>query len=119
MLDGITILNSYEIVTKTSFSWQGFWVGLAICVIGAFLGALITTSDLKDFLITFGIISVICGVLVGLFFGFAVMPKPLEYASEYEVTISNEVSMNDFYNRYDIIEQRGEIYVIREKEQED
>ena len=60
----------------------------------------------------------IVGSLAGLFFGFALMPKPIEYTPEYEVTISDEVSMNDFYNRYNVIEQRGDIYVIREKEHE-
>ena len=33
----------------------------------------------------------------------------------YTVTISDEVKMKEFYNRYDIISQKGEVYVIREK----
>lgn len=115
MLDGIAVLNSYEVVTKTAFSWQGFWIGVGIIAVVSLIGSLIACDDLEDFLVMFGVFSVIFGSLVGLFFGFGVMPKSIEYKPEYEVTISNEVSMNDFYNRYDIIEQRGEIYVIREK----
>ena len=118
MLDGITILNTYEVVTKTAFSWPGFWIGVSIVAVVALIGSIISYDNLEDFLVVFGVSTIICGVLIGLFFGFAVMRKPIEYVSEYEVTISNEVSMNEFYNRYDVIEQRGDIYVIREKEQE-
>lgn len=116
MLDGITVLNSYEVVTKTAFSWQGFWVGLAVGVVSVVIGALIASADLDTFLHAVGIMGVICGVLSGLVFGFKIIPKPVEYTAEYEVTISDEVSMTDFHNRYDVIEQRNEIYVIREKE---
>lgn len=34
---------------------------------------------------------------------------------EYEVSIDDNVKFNDIVNNYDIIEQRGEIYTIREK----
>lgn len=118
MLDGITILNSYEVVTKTAFSWQGFWIGVGIIAVVSLIGSLIACDDLEDFLVMFGVFTVIFGSLVGFLFGKGPMAKPIEYTPEYEVIISDEVSMNDFHNRYDIIEQRGDIYVIREKEHE-
>ena len=36
--------------------------------------------------------------------------------TKYEVTISDEVPMKEFTDKYSIIEQRGDIYVIKEKE---
>ena len=34
----------------------------------------------------------------------------------YEVTISDEVSFKDFTSKYEIIEQRGEIYIVKERQ---
>ena len=118
MLDGITILNTYEVVTKTAFSWQGFWIGVGIIAVVALICSFIACDILEDFLVLFGILTITFGSLLGFLFGKGPMAKPIEYTPEYEVTISDEVSMNDFCNKYDIIEQRGEIYVIREKEHE-
>ena len=118
MIDGITVLNSYEVVTKTAFSWQGFWIGASIVAVIALIGAIMSCDNLVEFFIIFGIAGVISGIVFGFVFGIRLMPKNIEYTPEYEVTISDEVSMNDFYNRYEIIEQRGEIYVIRAKESE-
>ena len=36
----------------------------------------------------------------------------------YEVTISEEVNLTEFIERYEIIEQRGDIYVIEERAEE-
>lgn len=118
MLDGITVLNSYKVVTKTAFSWSGFWIGVIIAALVMLIGAAIISNELEDFLFMFGIGTVLLGSLFGCLFGRHIMSKPVEYTAEYEVIISDDISINDFYNRYDIIEQRGEIYVIREKEHE-
>ena len=34
----------------------------------------------------------------------------------YEVTVSENVSLTDFTSKYEIIEQRGEIYIVKERE---
>lgn len=35
---------------------------------------------------------------------------------EHKVTISDEVSMNEFYEKYEILDQDGKIYTVRERE---
>lgn len=35
---------------------------------------------------------------------------------EYKVTISDEVSMNKFYEKYEVLDQEGKIYTVRERE---
>ena len=117
MLDGITVLNSYEVVSKTTFSWFSFWLGLIFGVIMAGIVAAIIANELSDYLLAFGIFGVFLGGLFGFLSGSVVHPKPIEYESNWEVTIDDGVSMNEFNNRYEIIEQRGEIYVIKEKEE--
>ena len=39
----------------------------------------------------------------------------IEYETHYKVTISDEVEMNDFYETYEIVEQDGKIYTVRER----
>lgn len=60
------------------------------------------------------IIFMIIGVVAGI--GFAKNQMPAEYETQYKVTISDEVSMNDFLARYEIIDQEGKIYTVREIE---
>ena len=35
---------------------------------------------------------------------------------EYKVTIDDSVSMNEFLDKYEIIDQEGKIYTVKEKE---
>ena len=88
-MDGVSILNEFEVVTKTVFSWESFWWG-------ALIGA-------------------IFGLFFGLLGGFVLKPKPVEYETRYEVSINEEVNMQEFMDKYEIIETRGSIYTVREK----
>ena len=36
--------------------------------------------------------------------------------TKYEVTLNDSVPMNDFMNTYEVLEQRGQIYVVKEIE---
>ena len=66
-----------------------------------------------------------CTLIVGLIIGsvFAALiggisETPTEYADQYKVTISDEVLINEFNERYKIIDQEGKIYTVRERETE-
>ena len=39
----------------------------------------------------------------------------LDYV-KYQVTISDEVSLNDFMDKYEILDQEGKIYTVKERE---
>lgn len=81
-----------------------------------------------------GITVLICGTLysieccnLGYFFGsllcsflFFAVAITIFYSSDseytrYEVLLDDNVSFNELYSQYDIIEQRGQIYVIQER----
>ena len=49
-----------------------------------------------------------------VFFIDALSPKNLT-GYEYELTIDDNVSMKEVYKRYEIVEQRGDIWVLRDK----
>ena len=117
-MNGITILNEFEHeIVEYGFYWLGFFVLLGIFtltgVITGFVGGL-ASDDIG--------IGTLCGLIIGLsvgIFGSAAIAsnEPISSTSEirYEVVISEETNFKEFTNEYEIIEQRGEIYVVREK----
>ena len=117
-MNGVTVLNEFEIVTKTVFSWESFWWG---ALIGAGIGLIVAIMfglQEGEWLAFFVGLSIFCTLLVlfvGLLGGFILMPQPVEYETHYEVSINKDVNMQEFMNKYEIIETRGSIYTVREK----
>lgn len=48
---------------------------------------------------------IVCGCLI---------PKE-KHETRYQVTVDDSVSMNEFQNKYEIIEVEGKIYTVRER----
>ena len=59
------------------------------------------------------------GLFVGCMVGDKILCTPTTYETQYKVTISDEVPMNEFLKKYAIIEQEGKIYTIRERSTEE
>lgn len=117
-MSGVEILNQYEVVTRTTFSWSSFgWGCLIALIIGVIISFIITMDyfDWISFLICSAIIVTVLCLLIGFVAGFILCPKATEIETRYEVSISPEVSMQEFLNKYEIIETRGSIYTVREK----
>ena len=116
-MTGVEILTNNEVVVEYVFNWTAFWiVSSVVFVIIAMIGIWSYISDECSV----GIIPTLCvfGVFVGITFGGLmghVIGKPVEYATEYKVTISDEVSMTEFYEQYEVIDQDGKIFTVREK----
>ena len=117
-MNGVQILNQFEVVTKAVFSWNSFWVGLgigaAIGLVAAVIFGLIE-ADWEAFFLACAIFIPVIGLGVGGLGGGVVNPTPIEYETHYEVSISEETNMQEFMNKYEILETRGEIYTVREK----
>ena len=116
-MDGVTILN---IITENVSNTVGLVVALIFSIVVIILSfiAIIVVSDkfsefdgfIIPFIVTgiFGILFVMVSILV--------LNTPQEPQTLYEVTISDEVSFKDFTSKYEIIEQRGEIYIVKERQ---
>ena len=93
----------------TAFNFLLFSIALgSIFIFGVVIGFI--CDDIK-----FG---AIFSLIVGFFFGIAVGfgdGIPVEYETQYKVTISDEVQMNSFLERYELLDQEGKIYTVREK----
>ena len=117
----MTILNTttVDIVTGKAnyFSWSiGCWVGIIVtlaCVIG-FAICIINAIKEKDIIfVLLGVLALCIGAVI--LFG-AVLPHNITTTvNQYEVTISEDITFKEIMDKYNFIEQRGDIYVLREK----
>ena len=120
-MDGVNILNKFEVVTKTAFDWESFWQGAGIAaVIGLILAIIfgLNEGEWLAFFVSFVGFFTVIGLFVGLIGGFVLKPKPVEYETRYEVSIDENVNMQEFMDKYEIIDTRGSIYTVREKNEQ-
>ena len=119
-MNGVEILSTAEVVTKWAFGWSGFWIASSIvaplCTVGIF--ALLYKFERNSGFVKNITFSILCGVLLGPTIGLLcgqMSAKPIEYETQYKVTISDEVNFNEFYNKYEIVSQEDKIFTVREK----
>ena len=109
-MNGVTILNSYESLTNFDsillMSILCAW-SLAAAIIALFALLKYGCDSWKEFaiLVVCVVLFIICGCLI---------PKD-KYETRYQVTVDNSVSINEFQNKYEIIEVEGKIYTVRER----
>lgn len=113
-MEGITILNQTEIMEPTPLAVTvivTLMIIAAISCIAFFIAEYVMASITCPVILGFISISSLVTVLI-----IAVLsPKHLT-GYEYEVTIDENVSMKEVYERYEIVEQRGDIWVLRDKD---
>ena len=117
-MTGVEILAIEEVVTKYAFNWGAFAITVGLIFVAYFIVGLCCCfsryGDKKDVL--WGVIlGIICGVFFGYFVGHF-LHTPTTYDQHYKVTISEEVKMTEFPERYAIIDQEGKIYTVRERD---
>ena len=113
MMDGITVLSQSEIMITPTWTYIITIIALIVFVVSM----IITSSFHHNRIETiFGISSIYCFILFifGLFCIDFIEKPTGKYT--YKVTISDEVNFVEFNNKYEIIDQDGLIYTIKEKE---
>ena len=112
-MQGLEILTSVQVATDYGFNTPVFWV-VAIIVIGI----AIVVGIIEMEVLSYSVMGVIIGLFLGVVSGGIVFSEPTEYETQYKVTISDETSMTEFLEQYDIIDQDGKIITVREKSNE-
>ena len=107
MIDGITILS--ESVYRGCDSKLGLGFAIASLIFGIVAIKLFETDDYGESL-AFAFLLVISVAI-----SYMSCRQAMYEAPEYKVTISDSVSFNEIYEKYEIVEQEGEIYTIRER----
>lgn len=112
-MSGVEILSTTEVVAESvsNDTLAGLiWIG--VIILGTLIGYI--AEEFNGACLGF-----LLGGVVGIFFFSFVMilnTTPTAYTNEYKVTISDEVSLNEFMEKYEIIDQDGKIYTVRERE---
>lgn len=115
-MTGVEILASNEVATAMVFNWTTFWIMFGVCsfvflIIGICISAY--SHDWRN------LCWVLCGALMGAWFGTIIgagTEIPEGYETQYKVAISDEVNMGDFFEKYELVDQEGKIYTVRERE---
>lgn len=110
-MTGVEILATETIYATILPEWC-----LVVGVISVIFFALCLMSSLYGSNVA---LSYIFGALMACGIIFTLIPSiesktDIDYI-EHKVTISDEVSMNEFYEKYEILDQEGKIYTVREK----
>ena len=117
-MNGIEILSTAEVVTATAPDWPavGFVFGVMMLIaisLAIWIGVekQSGTAGIKSFLLVF-----VVALVVSVFTVLAT-EQPISYETHYKVIIDDNVSMNEFNEKYEIINQEGKIYTIRERKE--
>ncbi len=119
-MQGVEILTSVQVATEFTFNWTAFWITFVvvfgICLISGIWYAV--TGQCEWVVIPiFSIVGIITGLIGGFGLGNAAI-IPIAYETQYRVTISDEVLLTEFYEHYEVIDQDGKIFTVREKTNE-
>lgn len=117
MIEGIEVLSQSEVATNIGMNWWVFGLFVAIFFVIGLVVAIIDMCPIGiEWLgcIFIGLLVAVIGCLFGGLIGRAA-GEPTEFETQYKVTISDEVPMNEFLEKYEIVDQEGKIYTIRER----
>lgn len=111
-MDGITILNT--IIVNDCADWVSF-IALALGVICITALILMLTSNDETGVIIFCIISLVAMIATPIIIIASKTHWRTNERNQYECIIDDSVSINEVYENYNVIERRGEIWVLEDK----
>lgn len=110
-MDGVIVLN---VIERTRLS-DWIIIGILLCMfaMAVFFIELLTGNTTKITTICgIGFVCTLVLIFVFLWIGRTFFPNRI---TQYECTIDKNVSFVELYEKYDVIEQRGDIWVLEEK----
>lgn len=110
-MEGIEILSVGEEIIRSGFNWTA--AAIAFIVLGI-IGALVYFAEGGIDKTSAIIITLIIGLVFAFPIGFATSPQ-VGSIPTYKVTIEDSVNFNEFNEKYEIIEQDGKIYTVKER----
>lgn len=110
MLDGITVLNSYNSILDGVV----FYI-VAVMVFAVFIFIWAMIKDDLDSVMTWVIGILISLLLILIMVTLLSLGNSAMSTKYYEVTIDDSVNLNEFYDKYEIVGQKGKIFTIQKK----
>jgi hypothetical protein len=114
-MSGVEILSTTEVVAESTSNVELaclLWL-VTIIVCGIF-GYFLEDKDKVGAVMLGCVVGAMCGIFVFVAVGVGTT-EVVAYETHYKVTVSDEVSMNEFLDKYKIIDQEGEIYTVKER----
>lgn len=105
MIEGVEILNQTMIIKSPT--WFLFTVSI---LIGLVLICFMESGKSK--LPIFIALLLVLALLIML----SINPKEITGRYRYEAAVDESVSFTEMYERYDVVEQRGQIWILEDKE---
>lgn len=117
-MTGVKILNSVEVVSEFRFNWTTFWIVTVVCFVICLIIYLCIIEGYEVLPWTVALIGIwiFASTIVGGFLGAVITPIPTEYVTEYKVYLENDVNMEEFMEKYEIIDTEGKIFTVRERD---
>ena len=112
-MQGIEILNKEPIMTLTDTGETIFIIAGIIAVISLMCATICFCTDVSVGLIISGIFVIVS--VAGMFINCNVNCKPSS-RYKYEAVIDDDVSINEVYKHYNVIEQDGKKWILEDKE---
>ena len=107
MIDGIAVLDNVNVSNFNPVPWLVVFVGF----LAAFIIIYIKLDEFDNMEHTIGLFCMICTLLLILFVSDILFSK----VDAIQCTIDDNVSINEVYDKYDVIDKQGEIWTLREK----
>lgn len=117
-MTGVEILATEQVAVAFGFDWTTF-----ICcgALSGLLLALVLWGLSANYCFNIGgtiamiIVGFLMGMIIGVVAGFNTDGAPAAYETHYKMLVYDEVPMNEFLERYEIVDQEGKIYTVRER----
>ena len=119
-MNGVEILAVNKVITGHAYDLLLFLIVFTI-VFGISVGLGIVGSIILNDWYILCIIS-LCGIILGGISGTlfcSAKGAPVAYEMQFKAIVSDEVPLNEFLSKYEIIEQEGKIFTIRERSVEE
>ena len=117
-MNGVEILNQTTIYEKAAYWWI-FWV---ILVAGFLISLGVAIYNWARYGFDGAFIVIIMAITLLCFWvgclGVALSEHDTDTVDhiEYQVTVSDDVNFNEFSSKYEILDQEGKIYTVKERE---
>ena len=109
----MTVLNTIELTTQPG--WPIVISIMSLIAFGISLAFLLTSSN-RGVLFTLNLLATITTLGCFLYFGIEAPDYAIPSGKyRYEVILNENVSFHEITSKYDVIEQRGDIFVLEDK----
>jgi len=122
MMDNdLILLNTKEMLDHVRFDWYfagkpASWIAIIITTILVIVGVISIIYGIQEYedeATAFGIVIIGLAIIITIF---TLIHEVNKTYPQYQVTITEKTNMKEFYEKYEVVNQDGLIFTIRDKD---